>query len=269
VAQEINELIFQPKLSNPVKTLDVPIVSNLSPPEKLELILGFVNVVNGCTDEEATQDSTGEKTIKFLNHCRKISQRINSIEPLSLGLHPIIYFYTRLGRAKIGSFYGVVSLMLYLEEKKLFSKFIKIRKDFEWIIWEYDLIPQIVRSGGALEAREKVKKFYLEIIEKLSSGVDKKNVIKEIFSEKKFGSLKSPSKKETDETQSPNFSRETKSAAYIREALLGCPKCKICGGYLPSRFNTIDHIKRKADGGLGTLDNAQLSHPYCNTTYKN
>ncbi|WP_372726522.1 HNH endonuclease [Nostoc sp. C057] len=34
-------------------------------------------------------------------------------------------------------------------------------------------------------------------------------------------------------------------------------------------FNSIDHIKRKADGGLGTLENAQLTHPYCNTTYKN
>ncbi|MGD2183490.1 HNH endonuclease family protein [Lusitaniella coriacea] len=269
IAQEINQLIFQPKLSNPIKTLDVPIVANLSPSEKLELILGFVNVANSITDEEASQDSTGEQTIKFLNRCRKIAQRINSIHPSSLGLHPIIYFYTRLGRAKIGSFYGIVSLILYLEEKKSFSEFVTVRKDFEWVIWEYDMIPQLVRSSGALGAREKVRNFYLEIIEKLSSGVAKKNVIKEIASEKKFGALKISSKKETTNTQGKKFSRETKAAAFIREAMRGCPKCKICGGYLPSRFNSIDHIKRKADGGLGTLDNAQLTHPYCNTTYKN
>ncbi|HIK31779.1 MAG TPA: DUF262 domain-containing protein [Oscillatoriales cyanobacterium M4454_W2019_049] len=271
IAQEVNELIFQPKLSNPIKTLDVPIVANLSPPDKLALILDFVNVVNSSNDEDEIQDLTGEQTIKFLTRCLKIAQRINSSHPSSLGLHPIVYFYTRLGRSKIGSFYGIVSLMLYLEEKKIFSKFISVRKDFEWVIWEYDLIPQMIRSGGALEAREKVRDFYLAIIDKLSLGVERKNVAKEIIAEnkKKFGNLKLPTKKETPETQGKTFSRETKSAAFIREALRGCPKCKICGGYLPDRFNSIDHIKRKADGGLGTLANAQLTHPYCNTTYKN
>lgn len=36
-------------------------------------------------------------------------------------------------------------------------------------------------------------------------------------------------------------------------------------------FNSIfiDHIKRREDGGLGTVDNAQLTHPFCNTTIKN
>ncbi|MEC4816192.1 MAG: HNH endonuclease signature motif containing protein [Scytonema sp. PMC 1069.18] len=99
--------------------------------------------------------------------------------------------------------------------------------------------------------------------------IDKKNVIKEIASEKNFGALKIKPKTDTSEIQSKEFSRETKAATFIRDALPGCPQCKICGGYLPSGFSSIDHITRKADGGLGTLDNAQLTHPYCNTTYKN
>lgn len=65
-------------------------------------------------DEEATQDLTGEQTIKFLNRCRKIAQRINSIHPSSLGLHPIIYFYTRLGRAKKQSVKNV-ELLVWVE----------------------------------------------------------------------------------------------------------------------------------------------------------
>ncbi len=32
---------------------------------------------------------------------------------------------------------------------------------------------------------------------------------------------------------------------------------------------SIDHINRKADGGSGSSDNAQLTHPYCNSTIKN
>ncbi len=56
---------------------------------------------------------------------------------------------------------------------------------------------------------------------------------------------------------------------YIREVISKANRCKICGGYIHKNSLTIDHIKRKEDGGLGTIDNGQISHPYCNTTYKN
>jgi hypothetical protein len=270
LAQEIHQLIFEPKLKNPIKTLDVPIVGNLSSSEKLELILEFINMVNGIElDNQLGNDSTGDKTVKLLKNCRRVAQRINGKDASSLGLHPIVYFYTSTGKPKIGSFYGVVTLMLDLEKTKSFSKFIEIRKDFEWVIWQHDMVPQIVRNSNAVKAREKVKNFYRKIIEKLSQGTDKKSVIKEIVAEKTFGSLKIKTQGNTSETESKEFSRETKSAAYIRDALPGSPRCKICGGYLPSGFNSIDHKIRKAEGGLGSLENAQLTHPYCNTTFKN
>jgi hypothetical protein len=270
LAQEIHQLIFEPKLKNPIKTLDVPIVGNLSFPAKLELVLEFVNIVNNIAeDNQLGNDSTGDKTVQLLRNCKKVAQRINSKDPSSLGLHPIIYFYTSAGKPKIGSFYGVVALMLDLEKTKSFPKFIKFRKDFEWVIWQDDMVPQIVSKSSAVKARGKVKEFYLQIIDKLFEGVDKKNVMKEIVSEKTFGSLKRKTKGNTSETESKEFPREIKSAAYIRDALPGSPRCKICGGYLPSGFSSIDHKIRKADGGLGTLENAQLTHPYCNTTFKN
>ncbi len=270
IAEEIHQLIFEPKLRNPIKTLDVPIVGNLSTSEKLEVILEFVNIVNGIeVDDQLGDDATGDKTVELLKSCRRVAQRINSNHPSSLGLHPIVYFYTNTGKPKIGSFYGVVTFILHLEKTKSFSKLSKFRKDFEWIIWQDDMVPQIVSKSSAVKARDKVKDFYLKIIDKLFQRIDKKNVIKEIVAEKYFGSLKSKTKDNTSEIQSKEFSRETKAAAYIREALPGSPRCKICGGYLPCRVNSIDHKKRKADGGLGTLDNAQLTHPYCNTTFKN
>jgi hypothetical protein len=272
VAQEIHQLIFQPQLSNPIKTLDVPIVGNLSSSDKLELILEFINIVNNIsTDNQLGEDSTGDKTLELLKKCKKVAQRINSSDPSSLGLHPIVYFYTQQGKPKIGSFYGVVSLILNLEQTKSWSKLIKVRKDFEWVIWNYDMVPQLVaKKSDALQARELVRDFYLEVINKLSGGIDKKNAIAEIRAgDKRFATLKISKKADTGEIQSKEFSRETKASAFIRDAIPGCPVCKICGGYLPSRFNSIDHITRKADGGLGTLKNAQLTHPYCNTTYKN
>lgn len=268
IAKEIHQLIFEPKLKNPIKTFDVPIVGNLSTSEKLEVILEFVNLVNGIEqDDQLGDDFTGEKTIKLLKNCRKIAQRINSNHPSSLGLHPIVYFYTGLGKPKLGSFYGVISLILHFEKTKYFSKFTDVRKDFEWIIWQDDMIPQFVK-GRAVEAHDKIKTFYLEVIDKLLNGVDKKKVMKEIVDEKKFGTLKRKTKPIPSDTQGKKFPRETKTAAFIRDALAGVPRCKICGGYLHSHSISIDHIQRRADGGHATLDNAQLTHPYCNTTYK-
>ncbi|WP_414566756.1 MULTISPECIES: HNH endonuclease family protein [unclassified Anabaena] len=271
LAQEIHQLIFEPKLKNPIKTLDVPIVGNLSSSEKLEVILEFVNMINGIeVDSQLGEDGTGEKTVELLINCKKVAQRINSNHPSSLGLHPIIYFYTSAGKPKIGSFYGIATLILHLETTRYFTKFIQVRKDFEWVIWQDDMVPQIVsKNGSAVKARLKVKEFYIQIIEKLLQGTDKKNVIKEIIAEKVFGALKPKAKSYASASQTKEFSRETKSAAFIRDALPGSLRCKICGSYLPVRISSIDHIKRKADGGLGNLDNAQLTHPYCNTTIKN
>ena len=270
ISKEIHELIFKPKLKNPIKTLDVPIVGNLSASQKLEVILEFVNIVNGIEeDDQLGEDATGEKTIKLLNKCRKIAQIINSKESDSLGLHPIIYFYTGFGKPKIGSFYGVVSLILYfLEKTNYFYKFTDVRQDFELIIWQDDMIPEIVRKSNALESHKKVRNFYLEIINKLLNGVDNQNVIEEIIAEKKFGTLNRKTKPNPRDTQGKKFPRETKTAAYIRDALSSGLQCKICGGYLHSHSISIDHIKRRADGGDASLENAQLTHPYCNTAYK-
>ncbi|QLE42460.1 DUF262 domain-containing protein [Nostoc sp. C052] len=273
LAQEIHQLIFEPKLKNPIKTTDVPMVGNLSTSQKNEFILEFVNIVNNIEVEnelELNDDSTGENTVKFLTNCQKLAQRINANDPSSLGLHPLVYFYTYDSRYRLGSFYGVVSLVLYLGKNKSYDKFIKCRKDFEFVIWQHDdIVPQIVSKSSAVKAREKVKDFYLTIVEKLTQGVDKKNVMKEIIAEKTFGSLKMKSRVNTSETQSKTFSRETKAAAFIRDALPKVQRCKICGGYLHSHSISIDHKTRKQDGGLGNLGNAQLTHLYCNTTFKN
>jgi len=70
-------------------------------------------------------------------------------------------------------------------------------------------------------------------------------------------------------TQRREFSVETKSATFLRNALQNALRCQICQGLIYSESISIDHIKRKEDGGTGQIENAQLTHPYCNTTVKN
>lgn len=53
------------------------------------------------------------------------------------------------------------------------------------------------------------------------------------------------------------------------KSLKSVNKCAICEGLFHRNSITIDHKVRKVDGGLGNNENAQLAHPYCNSTYKN
>jgi len=271
IAKEINHILFHPQLQNPIKTLDLPIGGKNYSSDSLALILELINIANDVNESKLENDLTGEKTIQFLTNCRKIARRINSNHPSSIGLHPVIYFYSSDGRHKIGAFYAVVALMIELETKNYFGKFTQVRSDFESIIWKHEyLVPEIVRKyRSAIKGYKYVKEFYLRIIEELLQETDKSSVVKKIISDKDFSYLAVKPKDKTSYVNSKDFSRETKSATFIREALCGVPKCKICKGYLHRNSISVDHIKRKADGGLGSLENAQLTHPYCNTTVKN
>src|SRR5439155_1551466 len=66
-----------------------------------------------------------------------------------------------------------------------------------------------------------------------------------------------------------DFDSEAKSTAFLREALKNALRCQICQGFIHTKSISIDHLERKEDGGFGSPNNAQLTHPYCNTTYKN
>ena len=215
-------------------------------------------------------DEKGDLTIKFLIQCKKIAQRINSNYASSLGLHPAVYFYSQDGRYKTASFYAVTALMLELEKNHLLNDFIKVREKFEELLIEYDyFIQHIVRKyRSALDSYEHVKDFYIALIKKLLESKTKEEVITEIIRDTKFKYL-STSIDNTEMISSKEFSRETKSAIFIKEALSAALKCKICKGYIHRNSISIDHIIRKEDGGLGAIDNAQLTHPYCNTTIKN
>lgn len=65
-----------------------------------------------------------------------------------------------------------------------------------------------------------------------------------------------------------DISDETKSALFITVALAGQPRCAVCRGYLPARSISYDHRVPRRDGGTGDLANVQLTHPYCNQSYK-
>lgn len=146
IAKEINEILFEPKLQNTIKTLDIPMGGKVYSPQTLPLILDFVNVVNNIdfNNKGINDDSTGEATIQFLKKVKKIAYKLNGNHPSSLGLHPVVYFYSKEGRHRTVSFLAIVDLVIELDKHNKMNDFIEVRQKFEEFLLNNDyLIQQI------------------------------------------------------------------------------------------------------------------------------
>lgn len=290
LAEVINNILFDPDLKSPIKTLDLPIAGKNYSAQTLSLILDFVNLSNeivafkekvegkakGSWSKNGVKlenDTIGDETINLLKKSRKIAWRINSTHSSSLGLHPIIYFYSKSGKYRIASFLAVVSWILKMEKNNSFNKFIRVRKNFEEAIFKYQhLIQQIIRHYRTSDRyREPIVNFFDDLIDLLSKGNSVENSMKEIIKKPEFKFLKIDNSEFEDDNEvtSSKFSSAQKSAVYIKDVVEKAPRCRICGGFIHVNSITIDHIERKEDGGLGSADNGQITHPYCNSTYKN
>ena len=273
IAQEINHILFEPKLQTPIKTLDIPIGGKLSSAQALSLVLDFVNIVNNIDFDKNVidDDINGEKTIFFLKNARKIAYRLNSNKPSSLGLHPIVYCYSRDGRYRTVSFHAVVDFVMELEKRKKINEFIDVREKLENLLLNNDyLIKQIYEKYRDVQKSYKfVSYFFQEAIVHIRNGKSNHDTVKEIASTDKFKYLNVRELTAYSDSQSKDFDKNQKSEIFLNEALQNPPKCRICNGLMHKNSISIDHIHRKADGGFATLDNGQITHPYCNTTYKN
>jgi hypothetical protein len=230
----------------------------------------MVNNIGSNFSTELEDDIDGSKTLQYLKNARKLAWRLNSVHPSSLGLHPIVYFYSQEGKHKPAAFYFTLAFIIELGKRNRFNDFIIAREKFEEFLLQYDyIIQQILRKyRSAFSAIPHVVEFYFLLIEKFKNRKLTNEAINELVQIEKFKYLTLMNNTEQKDIFS-DFTNETKSEVFIKEAIKNGLKCKICNGYLHKNAITIDHITRKEDGGKGTVENGQLTHPYCNTTYKN
>lgn len=273
LSEEIHDLLFKPTYETPIKTLDLPIGGKIFSNDGLTLVYETLNIVNEISDKNIdtiSDDINGEETIRYLKSAKKVLQRINSIHPSSLGLHPIVYFYSLRGRHKIASYYAILDFILYLEKNKRFNDFIKIRENMEEILINYEfLVQQIVRKyRQSKNGYKHIKDYYVAIMDNLLKNNTIEQTIDNIIQSKEFAYL-TKAVKDEEEIKSKKFSKERKSLVFIVESIRNTNRCAICNGLLHKNSITIDHRQRKSEGGLANLENGQLAHPYCNSTYKN
>lgn len=106
-------------------------------------------------------------------------------------------------------------------------------------------------------------------IVKNNKDYSSKEIIDELKKNKEFKYLQTEIIDNTEIQVKGNFSRERRQQIKLQTFVKNISKCPICNGYMNTSSISTDHIDRKSDGRDNSIDNGQVTHLYCNTTYKN
>lgn len=284
-AKEIYALLYSPDLEDEMRMVELPMAGTGYAGTALGVLYELIHVANDIDRVKTTKkrkqsfdplpandprrDSDGTGTIEFLSGVKRLAQTILSSEPCSLGLHPGVYSYSATGKFQPAAFLAQVVLIKRIVRDDRVFEFTKARARFEeFLVRHKFFINQIVVGFGSLRrALTPLVELESAILDAIIDGATDEEVRAELLKKPTFGRyLKDMSGVAI--TRKPNFSKETKAGARLRAKLDSAPKCPICGARMHPNSDSIDHIKRKEDGGIGDLLNAQATHPYCNTGYK-
>jgi hypothetical protein len=268
ISKRVYTSLFLPVLEYPIKTLDLPAADRGYTAGSVAMIFDLANYLSGSPDGALVDDATGDATLKLLSRVEHAASRVFGPDPSSLGLHPGVYCYGATGRFQSTAFLAAIAFVQELEKREAFFKFTKHRKQFEEFLLRYRYFVNQInknysRAGVALRP---VSRMYEIVLEGVSRGESDDEIINTIRSEKSLNTVKVAT--DDDRKYGRNFTRETKNAAFLRDALAKELECAICGARLHFKAISHDHKVRIADGGTGDPANSQLTHPYCNTGYK-
>lgn len=273
-AYSLHQVLFEPEVKRPVKTLDLPLGGSKGVRTALQVLIDFMLIANRDQAgkptklEEQAVDESGKDTVESLRRSYRLASWITGNDKGSLGLHPAVYFYGPTGVHSGPMFMGTVALIgrkLANNDTEFFRKFTSARKSLEAILVRHkDLIATILQR---LPSHRRAKSYEAVLSGIVQSFLEGAEPSQEAIVE--MAGLKGKVLTGVAPTESAKFSDEIKSQAFIAVALKGAPCCAICGGYLDSEKSvSYDHATRVRDGGRGIAENLQLTHPYCNQGYK-
>ena len=267
VATDLHKLMFDPPLRYPIKSAELPAGGPVYSSTALRMVYDFVNLCAGAASPE--DDENGRRTIDYLNRCRRVMRLLVSNHPSSLGLHPAVYFYSWTGKQQPILFLVTAELMVDWERKKWLPKFIEWREGFEsFLVANRSLLNQVIRKFGTKDSgTTHLRRFYDRILEMLCAGVQADGLIEKLRADSAYSYLQ-PAESPYEGVSPARFSTQVKSGLAMRDFLMSAPRCPICKGYVPAQSISVDHKERRQDGGGSTIENAQITHPFCNTGFK-
>jgi hypothetical protein len=274
LSKKLHSVLFDPELTSPIKTLDLPLGGSKGIRAALTVLIEFFSIAVEINEPKVLKvaygfdEVDGSQTISVLISALKVAERMTGNDKGSLGLHPAIYFYGPNGSHIIPMFLGtsrIISKALADNNKTFFVNFTTKRCQIEDIlIRDKELIATVLQKNGSARRIKAYENILRNIIESTEpSKITQEDIVN-------WGGVSGRIILGTIKDTSIDFSDEVKSKVFIVNALKHEQKCPICCGFLDvSKSASYDHITRKQDGGIGSYDNCQITHPYCNQSIKN
>jgi hypothetical protein len=275
LAKNLHQTLFDPELSSPIKTLDLPLGGSKGIRSALQVLIEYFGIAclsqtqKKINIEFGQDDETGDTTIEVLENAHKLALRITGNSKGSLGLHPAIYFYGPSGAHSSPMFLGTAKLIkekLYNNDSGFFRSFIACREKMEEIlIANKELIATILQKLGSKKRIDA----YCSLLDRIYNAIKSNELITQ-ESLVIWSGLNGRIIVGEEDSNAIDFSDDTKSKIFIYSTLKTALKCPICNGFLDvAKSVSYDHIMRVEDGGKGESKNLQLTHPYCNQSIKN
>jgi hypothetical protein len=271
LARQIHDALFLPPLTDKndkIRSMELPVAGKILSAQALPLLFDFLTLTSNLDLKKLKDDLTGSHTVDILQKAKEVVYRINSLNTNSLGLMPAVYLYSSLGKHQPTAVLAVTELIMEFTSLNYWRTFTSIRKDFEEFLIKYKMFfNQVTKKyGSGAKGYKHLKDLLWYIIKKM---VDKKNeeqIITALTTDKDFKFL---NKNDTEtEITTKKFSKAVSSGIWLKVHLPSKVRCEVCGGHIESKSATDEHLKRRREGGLGTVENGGISHPYCNNIYK-
>jgi len=282
LALKAHEVLFKPILEDPITTTELPVAGGSYSSQSFRMLIDLVNMVNGVTPrmwmesnkrvkakttERLPEDTSGDETIRFLKEVNKAASLISGREAKSLGLHPVVYFYGANGLFQPAALLAAIKFFSGLGHSNLLIDFTDQRHEFEeFLVHHRHYINQLAKSKGSrTRPVDSLVALYEIVLREVKKGSDHSQIVKALKEDERLKDLEDI---RDEDRPRKKFSKEVRSAAYLKSAVEGPIRCDICRARMRSKTISADHRIRVEDGGLGTADNLQLTHFFCNSGYK-
>lgn len=278
LAGEIYKALYDPPLGGmPIKTSDVPVAGRGY--SSLPFIFDLVNLINkvsakdstasGNVSDQLANDPDGAATIRYLEAVRSAVRRITTTDPGSLGIHPLVYFYTRGGTFQPIAFLSIVNVIERLIASNQLDRFTDVRAEFERFLMQHkEAFTLIVkRQGSGVRSRPAIESFLFGVLEGLWAGKSDAEIISDLAKEPRYSFIAAP-QPIRGEGSDRKFSTAVKTAAFVSQLIDSGTRCGICKALIHRNSIHTDHKVERSEGGGAHQGNAQITHPYCDSTYK-
>ncbi len=271
ISSELHGMLFSPEIETPIRTLNLPHAGRVSALSAYNVLMNLFAYAIEQTDNVVpgsylyADDPDGSATVKALRCLREVMFRVTGNDSPSLGLHPAVYFYSSTGRHWEFVLVAIVHLFskaIRNNDDKFFRSFTENRRTLEEVFLNNKTL--VGQANIAIRSTNRVQK-WSDLIGKTARG---RLFTNGVTADDILSALELKGKVVASDISEvgSNFSRRTKSAAFLRDSVRTAMTCPLCRGLvLAEKSVSYDHVKAKNSGGTGALENIQLTHPYCNS----